>query len=90
MRTLANESTADQLLDYVANDGAVAEWTRYADFADWQSLYNLWGQRGFVGRLAQNLAGRRQELRRRGQGGRGSNDLGRKGGRIDHAGCARR
>jgi hypothetical protein len=58
MRTLANESTADQLLDYLASDGRGGEWTRYADLADWESLYNILGERGFVGRLAQDLAGR--------------------------------
>jgi len=58
MRTLATESTADQLLDYLASDGHGGEWTRYADLADWESLYNLWGQSGFVGRLARDLAGR--------------------------------
>jgi hypothetical protein len=58
MRTLANESTADQLVDYLASDGRGAEWTRYADLADWESLYNLLGERGFVGRLARDLTGR--------------------------------
>ncbi len=58
MRTLANESTADQLLDYLASDGRGGEWTRYAELADWESLYNLLGQSGFVGRLARDLAGR--------------------------------
>jgi hypothetical protein len=65
MRTLATESTADQLLDYLASDGRGGEWTRYADLADWESLYNLLGESGFVGRLARDLAGRRlAEVRR--------------------------
>ena len=58
MRTLANESTADQLLDYLASDGRGDEWTRYADLADWESLYNLLEERGFIGRLARDLAAR--------------------------------
>ncbi len=58
MRTLASESTADQLLDYLASDGRGGKWTRYTDLADWETLYSLLGQRGFVGRLARDLAGR--------------------------------
>jgi len=58
MQTLASESTADQLLDYLASDGCGAEWTPYAELADWETLYNLLGQRGFIGRLARDLAGR--------------------------------
>lgn len=58
MRTPVSESTADQLLDYLASDGCEAEWTGYAELADWESLYNPRGERGFVGRLAQTLAGR--------------------------------
>jgi hypothetical protein len=69
MRTLANESTADQLLDYLASDGRGAEWTRYAELADWESLYNLLGERGFIGRLAQDLAGRGQAEARRAAAG---------------------
>ena len=69
MRTLTGESTADQLLDYLASDGSGAEWTRYADLADWESLYNLLGERGFVGRLAQDLASRElAEVRRAAEG----------------------
>jgi len=69
MRTLASESTADQLLDYLASDGSGAEWTRYVDLADWESLYNLLGQSGFIGRLARDLAGRGlAELRRASSG----------------------
>jgi len=33
MRTLATDATADQLLDYLASDGAGGEWTYYADLA---------------------------------------------------------
>ena len=58
MRTWTNESTADQLLDYLASDGRGAKWTRFAELADWETLYNLLGECGFVGRLARDLAGR--------------------------------
>ena len=58
MRTMADDGTADQLLDYLASDGHGAEWTCYADLADWESLYNLHNERGMVGRLTRNLTGR--------------------------------
>ena len=58
MRTLATDATADQLLDYLASDGRGSEWTQYADLADWEAVYNLRDERGFVGRLARNLASR--------------------------------
>ena len=41
MWTLANDVTADQLPDYLASETYGAAWTRYADLADWVSLYNL-------------------------------------------------
>jgi hypothetical protein len=58
MRTLASDTTADQLLDYLASDGTGGQWTYFADLVDWESLYNLRGERHFIGRLARNLAGR--------------------------------
>jgi hypothetical protein len=58
MRTLATDATADQLLDFLASDGAGGEWTYYADLGDWESLYNLLSERHFIGRLARNLSGR--------------------------------
>ncbi len=58
MRTLATDTTADQLLDYLASDGTGGKWTCYADLSDWESVHNLRGERHFVGRLARNLAGR--------------------------------
>jgi hypothetical protein len=58
MRTLATDSTADQLLDYLVSDGATAEWIYFNELGDWESLYNLRGERSFVGKLAHNLAGR--------------------------------
>jgi hypothetical protein len=58
MRTLVSDTTADQLLDYLASDGTGGQWTYFGDLAEWEALYNLWGDRHFVGRLARNLAGR--------------------------------
>lgn len=58
MRTLACDTTADQLLDYLASNGTGDKWTYFGDLVEWESLYNLWGDRHFVGRLARNLAGR--------------------------------
>jgi hypothetical protein len=57
MRTLATDAMADQLLDYLASDGDGGG-TYFADLGDWESLYNLRGERYFVDRLARNLAGR--------------------------------
>jgi hypothetical protein len=56
MRTLATDSTANQLVDYLASDGAGGEWTYYAELAKWESLCNLLGERHFIGKLARNLA----------------------------------
>ena len=58
MRTLTTDRTAHQLLDYLASNAAGGKWTYYADLAEWESLYNLLGERHFIGRLARNLAGR--------------------------------
>ena len=69
MRTLATDTTADQLLDYLASDGTGGKWTYYADLSDWESVDNLWGERHFVGRLARNLAARElAEIRRASRG----------------------
>jgi len=58
MRTLATDTTADHLMDYLASDEAGGEWTYYVDLAEWESLYNLLGERHLIGRLARNLSGR--------------------------------
>jgi hypothetical protein len=51
-RTFATDTTANHLLDYLANNGHGDGWTYYADLADWESLYNLRAERRFIGRLA--------------------------------------
>ena len=71
MRTLANDATADQLLDYPASNGRGADWTRYTDLADWESLYNLLNERGFVGRLAKDLTGQGLAASRRARAAKG-------------------
>jgi len=69
VRTLATDTTAVQLLDHLASDGAGSEWTYYADLAEWESLCNLLGERHFIGQLSRNLAGRGlADMRRSAQG----------------------
>ena len=58
MRTLVSDAAADQLLDYLGSDGNGGEWTYFADLAEWESLYNLWGARHLIGRQARKPAGR--------------------------------
>lgn len=69
MRTLATGDTADQLLDYLASDGTGAEWIPVADLGEWETLYNLRGETGFAGRLADALARRGLADVRRGRAG---------------------
>jgi len=38
VQTLATDTTADQLLDYLASDGTGSQWTYYADLGEWESL----------------------------------------------------
>ena len=92
MRTRADDTTADQLLDYLAGDGYGADWTLYADLAEWESLYSLHGERGFVGRLARSLAGRGLADVRRASSGMqlqltptGEDFAGERRDRLDHA-----
>lgn len=47
--------TANELLDYLASDGQGSNWVYFNDLGDWESLYNLRGERNFVGNLARNL-----------------------------------
>jgi hypothetical protein len=49
MRTLVTDATANQLLDYLASDGAGGHWTYFADLNDWESPYNLQDERYFIG-----------------------------------------
>lgn len=58
MRRAATDDTANQLLDYLASAGTGAEWVPVADLGEWEALYNLRGEAGFAGRLADALAGR--------------------------------
>jgi len=61
--------TSDELADYLASDGQGGNWVYFIDLADWESLYNLRGERNFVGKLACNLAGRElAETRRASKG----------------------
>lgn len=48
--------TADELLDYLASDGKGGSWVRFIDLDEWESLYNLHGEKNFLGKLARNLA----------------------------------
>lgn len=57
-RTVATDATANHLLDHLASDGKGGAWTYYTDLAGWESLYNLRGERYFVGRLARIMAAR--------------------------------
>ncbi len=57
-RTLATNTTADHLVDFLASNGAGDQWTYFADLGEWEVLYNLQGERHFIGRMARNLAGR--------------------------------
>jgi hypothetical protein len=57
MRRAVTDNTANQLLDYLASGGTGAEWVPIADLGEWEALYNLRGEAGFVGRLADALAG---------------------------------
>ena len=58
MRSLATNSTADHLVDFLASNGASDQWTYFADLREWEVLYNLLGERHLIGRLARNLSGR--------------------------------
>lgn len=69
MQSSATDTTADQLLDYLASDGTGGEWTYFAHLSDWESLYNLRRERHFLGRLTRNLADRGlAEIRRAASG----------------------
>jgi hypothetical protein len=57
--------TADELADYLASDGQGDNWVYFIDLGDWESLYNLRGERNFVGKLARNLEGRELAQTRR-------------------------
>ena len=58
MRTLVNDDTANQLLDYLASGGSGERWTYFVDLDEWELLYNLLGEARFISRLARNLADR--------------------------------
>lgn len=65
MRTLVSDDTANHLLDYLASDGGSDQWAYFTELGDWEALYNLWGERHFVGQLARNLEARGLAARRR-------------------------
>lgn len=59
MRPLAAYATADQLLDYLASDRSVNEWTYYLDLGKWDRQHNFLGERHVIGTLYRNLSVRR-------------------------------
>lgn len=60
---------ADELADYLASDGQGGNWVYFIDLAEWESLYNLRGERNFVGKLARNLESRELAQTRRAASG---------------------
>ena len=52
----ALERTANELLDYLASDAQGGSWVRFTELDEWESLFNLHGEKNFLGKLARNLA----------------------------------
>lgn len=58
MRPATDDTTADELLNYLTSAGTGGEWVPFAALGEWEALYNLRGEARFIGRLARNLADR--------------------------------
>lgn len=57
--------TADELADYLASDAQGGNWVYFIDLVEWEAVYNLRGEKNFIGKLARNLVARELAQTRR-------------------------